>query len=62
MMGPSNIRRRVAGDFVAGEYFEVLGFPSSKDINNFWNSPLYEPLIALRAGAVDVFAAVFDSH
>ena len=61
MMGPSNIRRRISGDFVAGEYFEALGFPSSEHITNFWHSPLYAPLIALRAGAVDVFAGIFDS-
>jgi uncharacterized protein (DUF1330 family) len=60
MMGPSNIRRRVSGDFVPGEYFEALGFPSAQDITNFWHSPLYAPLIALRAGAVDVFAGIFD--
>lgn len=61
MMGPSNIRRRVSGDFVAGEYFEALGFPSAEHITNFWHSPLYAPLIALRAGAVDVFAGIFNS-
>jgi uncharacterized protein (DUF1330 family) len=61
MMGPSNIRRRVSGDFTAGEYFEALGFPSAEHITNFWHSPLYAPLIALRAGAVDVFAGIFDS-
>jgi uncharacterized protein (DUF1330 family) len=62
MMGPSNIRRRTSGDFAAGEYFEALGFPSAEHITNFWQSPLYAPLIALRAGAVDVFAGIFDSR
>ncbi len=62
MMGPSNIRRRISGDFAPGEYFEALGFPSAEHITNFWQSPLYAPLIAMRAGAVDVFAGIFDPH
>ena len=58
MMGPSNIRRCEVGPMVAGEYFEVLAFPSVAAIESFWFSPAYAELIALRQGAVDVLAAI----
>lgn len=58
MMGPSNIRRCEVGPMIAGEYFEVLAFPSIAAIEAFWFSPAYAELIALRQGAVDVLAAI----
>ena len=58
MMGATNVRHVVAGAMVPGEYFEILAFPSQQAIEAFWFSELYAPLIELRKGAVDVFAAV----
>jgi uncharacterized protein (DUF1330 family) len=59
MMGPSNVRTIAAGPFVPGEYFEVLSFPSVAAIEAFWFNGVYETLIAVRQGAVDVFAGIF---
>ncbi len=58
MMGATNVRHVVAGTMIPGEYFEILGFPSQQAIEAFWFSELYRPLIELRKGAVDVFAAI----
>lgn len=58
MLGATNVRHVVAGPFTPGEYFEILGFPSTEAIEAFWFSDLYAPLIELRQGAVDVFAAI----
>lgn len=59
MMGPSNVRTVATGPLVAGEYFEVLSFPSRASIEAFWLSDAYAKLIDVRRGAVDVFAAIF---
>ncbi len=59
MMGPSNVRTVASGPLVPGEYFEVLSFPSNAAIEAFWLSDAYATLIAVRQGAVDVFAAIF---
>ena len=58
MMGATNVRHVVVGPMIPGEYFEVLAFPSQQAIEAFWFSDLYAPLIELRRGAVDVFAAI----
>ncbi len=58
MMGATNVRKVVAGPMIPGEYFEILAFPSPQAIEAFWFSDLYAPLIQLRRGAVDVFAAI----
>ena len=58
MMGATNVRKVIAGPMIPGEYFEILAFPSPQAIEAFWFSDLYAPLIELRQGAVDVFAAI----
>ena len=58
MMGATNVRYSVTGPMIPGEYFEILAFPSQQAIEAFWFSDLYAPLIELRRGAVDVFAAI----
>lgn len=60
MLGSTNVRHVVAGPMTPGEYFEILGFPSAEAIEAFWLSDLYAPLIELRQGAVDVFAAILS--
>lgn len=61
MMGATNVRHVVAGAMIPGEYFEILAFPSQEAIEAFWSSDLYAPLIELRRGAVDVFAAILPA-
>ena len=59
MLGPSNVRTVAAGPLIPGEYFEVLSFPTKGAIEAFWLSDAHGTVIALRQGAVDVFAAIF---